>query len=466
MIDIAFHGAAREVTGSMHLVEANGLRLLLDCGTVQGHRKEAFERNRQLPFDPASVDAVILSHAHIDHSGNLPTLARHGFRGRVICTPATADLCAVMLRDSAHIQENDTAFVNKRRIAEGRTPFEPLYTAADVDAILKRFTPEPPKSLIDLGSGVTGMLHNAGHILGSAQVQLDVRQRDGRTRRLLFSGDLGPREQPLIRPPEIVEGADVLLMESTYADRDHPPIADVQGQLKAFIEDIHRQRAKLIVPSFAVGRAQELLYFLNNLVEQGLIPHTPIFLDSPLAVQTTEVFDRHRECYNGDAVDHLRRGDNPLRFPGLQLVSTAEQSKTLNDRPGPMIVLSASGMCEAGRILHHLKHAIGDPRNIILMVGFQADNTLGRRLVEHVSPVRIFGEEFEVRARVNAIHALSAHAGRSDLTAWFDAVQPRLSRAFAVHGEPAQVEALAAMMRQHGVPQASAPARGTIVSDA
>lgn len=459
MINLEFHGAARTTTGSMHLVEANGLRILLDCGMQQGHRKESFENNRNLPVDPASIDAVILSHAHIDHSGNLPTLARKGFRGRVYCTPATRDLCEIMLLDSANIQMNDVAYVNKRRIAQGQTPFEPLYTPADVEAILRRFAPEALHTPVDLGSGVSVRFHDAGHILGSAIVQLDVASRDGRARRLLFSGDLG-RTQPILRDPEVVEGADVLLIESTYADRDHPPADDVRGRLKGFIEDIHQQRAKLIVPAFAVGRTQELLYLLNDLVERGRVPPTAIFLDSPLAIRATEVYDRHRECYNESAAERLRLGDNPLRFPGLQFVSTPEQSMALNNRPGPFVVIAASGMCEAGRVLHHLKHGVGDPRNIVLIAGFQAENTLGRRLVDHVSPVRIFGEPFEVRARIHTINALSAHADRGGLLRWFDAVKGSLSRAFAVHGESAQVEAMQRLLLEHGARRADAPAPG------
>ncbi|MEI8243250.1 MAG: MBL fold metallo-hydrolase [bacterium] len=464
MINIEFHGAARNTTGTLHLVEANGLRILLDCGMEQGHRKEAFENNRRFPFDVASIDAVILSHAHIDHSGKLPVLARLGFRGRVVCTPATRDLCDIMLRDSARIQMNDVAYVNKRRQAEGKNPFEPLYTPEDVEAIMKRFAPEPLHSQIDFGRGVTAVLHNAGHILGSAIVQLDVRQQDGRARRLVFSGDLG-QAQPILRAPDVVAGADVLLIESTYADRDHPVAADVTGRLKGFVEDIHQQRAKLIVPAFAVGRTQQLLYHLNDLVEQKRIPPTPIYVDSPLANAATQIYQKHRECFDDEAVAHLRRGDDPLRFPGLRLVETTEESKALNSQPGPMIIISASGMCEAGRVLHHLKNNLGDPRNIVLITGFQAENTLGRRLVEHASPVRIFGQEFEVRARVHTINALSAHADRGGLMRWFDAGKDKVSRVFAVHGESAQVDAMVGLLKQHGAPRADAPAPGARYED-
>jgi metallo-beta-lactamase family protein len=464
MINLTFHGAARTTTGSMHLVEANGLRLLLDCGMEQGHRKEAFENNRKFPFDVAALDAVILTHAHIDHSGRLPLLVRQGFRGRIIATPATRDLCAVMLHDSARIQMSDVAYVNKRRQAEGKTLFEPLYTPAEVDAILKHFEPTALKTLLDLGSGVTITLHNAGHILGSAMVQLDVKPRDGRSRRLLFSGDLG-QPQPILQPPDVVEGADVLLIESTYADRDHPPVADVMGRLKGFVEDIHQQRAKLIVPAFAVGRSQQLLYYWNDLLTQQRIPPTPVYLDSPLAKAATELYAQHHECFNAEALAHLRRGDDPLQFPGLHLVESAEASKALNQLPGPLIIISASGMCEAGRVLHHLKHNLGDPRNIILIAGFQAEHTLGRRLVEHASPVQIFGQEIEVRARIHTINALSAHADRGGLLRWFDAVKGNLSRAFAVHGEGAQVDAMATLLRAHGAPQAEAPAPGARFDD-
>ena len=458
MINLEFHGGARTTTGSMHLVEANGLRILLDCGMEQGHRKEAFENNRKFPFDVATIDAVILSHAHIDHSGKLPMLARQGFRGRVFCTPATRDLCEIMLQDSARIQVSDAAFVNKRRQAEGKVLFEPLYTPQDVDAIMKRFEPEPLHSQIDFGSGVTAVLHNAGHILGSAMVQLDVKAA-GRSRRLLFSGDLG-QPQPILCEKDTVAGADVLLIESTYADRDHPPVADVMGRLKGFVEDIHQQHAKLIIPAFAVGRTQQILYYLNDLLEQKRIPPTPIYVDSPLANAATEVYAKHRECYDPEAVAHLRRGDDPLRFPGLHLIETSEESKALNHMSGPMIIISASGMCEAGRVLHHLKNNIGDPRNIILIAGFQAENTLGRRLVEHASPVRIFGQEYDVRARVHTINALSAHADRTGLMHWFDAVKDNLSRAFAVHGETTQVDAMVELLQAHGARQADAPAPG------
>lgn len=465
-MDLTFFGAAQTTTGSMHLVEANGLRILLDCGLYQGNRKEAFERNRNLPFDPATLDAVVLSHAHIDHSGNLPTLARRGFRGKVYCTPATEELCDIMLRDSAYLQSRDLEFVNKKRAKQGKNLFEPLYEQEDVSRILGRFQPEPLKRMVEIGSGVSLVFHNAGHILGSALVQLDVKGRDGRSRRLLFTGDLGQPDQPILRDYDYPQGADVLLIESTYADRDHPSAEDVKGRLKGFIEDIHQQRSKLVIPAFSVGRTQQILYYLNRLTEERRIPPTSVYVDSPLSLKATQVYAKHRECYDEDASDILRQGIDPMKFPGLKFVETPEQSKALNDVPGPMVIIAASGMCEGGRVLHHLQRTVGDPRNVILIVGFQAENTLGRRIVERQSPLRILGDEFVLNARVHTINALSAHADRKALMRWFDAIKgERLARVFAVHGEPEKVEAMTALVRAHGVADVSAPVPGQVFRD-
>ncbi|MDD5704362.1 MAG: MBL fold metallo-hydrolase [Kiritimatiellae bacterium] len=461
MTTLTFHGAARTTTGSMHLVETNGLRILLDCGLYQGHRKEAFERNRKLPFDPAGIDVVILSHAHIDHSGNLPTLVKHGYRGRVICTPATAELCAIMLRDSAFLQAQDVKFVNKKRHAQGQRPFELLYDQEDVERLLRHIQPEPLHQEIRLGEGVSAVLHEAGHILGSAIVQLDARNSAGRPWRLVFSGDLGQKQQPIIRDPATVTGANALLIESTYADRDHPSQEDVMGRLKGFIEDIHQQHSRLIIPAFSVGRTQTTLYYLNKLIEQRRIPPTTVYVDSPLAMRATEIYASHRECYDDEAADMLRKGDDPLKFPGLRFTHSVEDSMALNERPGPFVIISASGMCEGGRIVHHLRNNIADPRNIVLIVGFQAENTLGRRLVERQPVIRIFGEELPLNARVHTINALSAHADRGGLMSWFDAVNsPALSNVFAVHGDEAQATAMTELLKAHGARGILAPVSG------
>jgi metallo-beta-lactamase family protein len=459
-MNLTFYGAAQTTTGSMHLVEANGKRILLDCGLFQGSRKEAFEKNRNMPIDPSTIDAVVLSHAHIDHSGNLPTLARHGFRGKVYGTPATRDLCEIMLRDSAYLQMRDLEIVNRKRAAQGKNLFEPLYEPHDVDTIMSCFEVEPLKRQVDLGDGVSLLLHNAGHILGSALVQLDVKSRDGGSRRLLFSGDLGQPGQPILRDYDVPEGADVLLIESTYADRDHPSAEDVKGRLKSFIEDIHQQKSKLLIPAFSVGRTQQVLYYLNRLTEEGRMPPTTVYVDSPLSLKATQVYTKHRECYDDDASDILRQGIDPMRFPGLRFVETPEQSKALNDQPGPMVIIAASGMCEGGRVLHHLQRIVGDPRNIILIVGYQAENTLGRRIVEYKTPLKILGETFDLRARVHTINALSAHADRTALMNWFDGVKGRLSSVFAVHGEPEKVAAMTELVKAHGVANAVAPVPG------
>jgi len=461
MIKLTFFGAAQTTTGSMHVVEANGMKILLDCGLFQGRRKEAFERNRNMQITPATIDAVVLSHAHIDHSGNLPTLARNGFRGKVYCTPATRDLCEIMLRDSAYLQARDLEYINKKRAQQGKNLFEPLYEQQDVDTIMRRFKPEPLKRLVDLGNGVSLVFHNAGHILGSALTQLDVKDSSGRSRRLLFTGDLGQPNQPILRDYDMPQGADILLIESTYADRDHPSSDDVKGRLKGFIEDIHQLKSRLIIPAFSVGRTQNILYTLNRLTEEGRMPPTPVYVDSPLSLKATQVYAKHRECYDEEASDILRQGIDPMKFPGLRFIETPDQSKALNDLPGPLIIIAASGMCEGGRVLHHLQRAVGDPRNIILIVGFQAEHTLGRRIVERQSPLKILGDEFELNARVHTINALSAHADRTALMRWFDGIKgTRLSRVFAVHGEPEKVAAMTELVKQHGVENVVAPVPG------
>lgn len=461
MLSLTFHGAARTTTGSMHYVEANGLKLLLDCGLYQGHRKEAFEVNRNIPFDIPALDYVILSHAHIDHSGNLPTLARRGFKGKIVTTYATADLCEIMLRDSCYIQQQDLAFVNEKRKRQGKNLFEPLYVEKDVDAIMRHFQTEPLYSEIDLGRGVSVILHEAGHILGSAIVELIVRGEGRKPYHLVFTGDLGNSNQPIIRDPAAVTGADAILIESTYADRDHPSEDDILGRLKSYIDDIHQQKAKLIVPCFSVGRTQELLFFLDKLVERRRIPPTRVIVDSPLATRATDIYERHKECYDEEAAKILRSGRSFLDFPGLEFTRSLDESKALNGLREPMVIISASGMCEGGRIVHHLNNNLGDPRNIILFVGYQAENTLGRKLVNLQSPVKIFGEDVEVEARIQTINALSAHADRSGLMRWFDASKGKsLKRVFAVHGDPAQTDAMVKMLQDHGAPYAIAPVPG------
>ena len=458
---ITFYGAAQTVTGSMHLVEANGRRILLDCGLYQGHRKEAFERNRNIPVDPATIDAVILSHAHIDHSGNLPQLVRRGFRGRVYARQATIDLAEVMLRDSCWLQQRDLEYVNKKRRAQGKKLFEPLYDEEDVDALLPLFEPVHTHRPREISKGLTLTFFNAGHILGSAQTMLDVDGGSGHSHRLLFSGDLGQPNQPILRHYEYPQGADIVLVESTYADRLHPSSEDVEGRLKGYIDDIVQQRSKLIIPAFSVGRTQQILYYLNRLLAAGRIRQVPVYIDSPLSQKATAIYEKHTGCYNDDAMRLLNSGVNPLTFPGMQFVETPQQSMSLNELRGPMVIVAASGMCEGGRVVHHLKAAVGDPRNIILIVGFQAEGTLGRRLVEHKDDtVKMLGEEVRLEARVHTINALSAHADRKGLMDWYDGIKGKVRQAFAVHGETDRVNTMTELLSAHGCPRAVAPAEG------
>ncbi len=464
MFTLTFEGAAQTTTGSMHVVDVNGLRILLDCGLYQGSRKEAYERNRQFPIDATRIDAVLLSHAHIDHSGNLPTLARRNFKGKIHATPATRDLCDILLRDSAYIQLHDLEIVNRKRAAQGKNLFEPLYEMEDVDRIMNRFAEAPYYKTIELGNNVTARFYNAGHILGSATVEIAAKSQSGVTRRLLFTGDLGQPDQPILPDYDFVEGANILITESTYADRDHPPKADVKGRLKAFIEDIVQQKSKLVIPAFSVGRTQQILYYLNELHQERRIPQIPIFVDSPLSLKATKVYDRHRGEYDEAAQAMISRGFELFQMPGLAFLETADQSKALNTLPGPMVIIAASGMCEGGRVLHHLQNNVGDPRNIILIVGYQAENTLGRRIVERRPTLKIFGDEFPLNARVHTINALSAHADRTALRRWIGeaAKGGTLQRAFAVHGEDEKVAAMTEILHGCGIQDAIAPARGAV----
>ena len=462
---ITFYGAAQTTTGSMHLVEANGKRILLDCGLYQGHRKEAFEKNRNLPVDPARIDYVILSHAHIDHSGNLPQLVRQGFRGRVFARQSTTELCDVMLRDSCFLQKRDLEYVNKKRRRDGKKLFEPLYEESDIEALMKLFVPTHLHSPREICPGVTLEFFNAGHILGSALVQLDVRSDHGHNHRLLFSGDLDQPNQPILRHFEYPSGADILLIESTYADRFHPSADDVELRLEKYLRHIDRHNSKLIIPAFSVGRTQQIIYYLNRLRARNKVPReVKVYIDSPLSHKATRIYASHREVYNDEARRMLAQGSDPLVFPGMTFVGTPQESMALNDAPGPMIIIAASGMCEGGRVLHHLKNGIGDPDNIVLIVGFQAENTLGRRIVEKRSQLNILGETVELKARVEVINALSAHADRAGLANWLDEVKDNVRHAFAVHGEPEKVSAMVELLKEHGVSNAVAPSPGQTYS--
>ncbi len=445
---ITFHGAARTVTGTQHLVEVNGQRLLLDCGLYQGSRREAFDRNRNLPFDAESVDVMVLSHAHIDHSGNIPNLVKSGFRGDIFCTFATRDLCSTMLLDSGNIQERDAEFVNKKRARKDQPPIQPIYTAEDAVNCLDYFNAIGYHRQREVLPGVQLSFLDAGHMLGSAIVVLDIEDRDaGRDVRLVFSGDLGRVGIPIIRDPETVDHADVLIMESTYGNRLHEPYFDSEKKLETIINDTYKRGGAVIIPSFAVGRTQQLVYTLHKLMLQRDIPNLPVFVDSPLAINATAVFRLHPEAYDAEIRQFMLSEGDPFGFDALRYTRSVEQSKELNFLREPFIVISASGMAENGRILHHLRNRIEDPANTILIVGWQAPNTLGRHIVERDPVVRIFGEEHHLNAHVEVLNGFSGHADRNELLAWAEAITKRPRHTFLVHGEEESALALAEGLR-------------------
>ena len=444
---IAFHGAAREVTGSMHLIEVNDRRILLDCGLYQGRRAETYARNQHFPFDPASIDAVVLSHAHIDHSGNLPNLVKQGFTGNIWCTAATRNLCTYMLMDSGFIHEQDAAYVNKKRRRQGEPPIEPLYTQRDAAASLPQFVGVGLHRPIMVADGVELTYTNAGHILGAAHVQLDIREHaTGKRWRLVFSGDIGRPHMPIIRDPKHTATPDVLIMESTYGGRDHVPNDQAEDHLAAIMNKICGRRGKLIIPAFSVGRTQEIVYKLTQLRRAGKISSCPIFVDSPLAVKATDVFDRHPECYDAEIRKIMREQGDPFGMEDITYIKSVEESKALNDRKGPFTVISASGMMEGGRVLHHLRNSISNPENAILIVGYQAEHTLGRKILRGDEEVSIYGEPFPVRAEVFVMNELSAHADRGELMDWYEKNEGTPQQVFLVHGDEDQSTALAATM--------------------
>lgn len=457
---IDFLGAVRTVTGSMHLLHVNGSRILLECGLFQGHRQEAFQRNRNLPFDATKVDALVLSHAHIDHSGNIPNLVRSGFRGNIYATFATRDLCSIMLRDSAHIMEADVAYVNKKRRRQGEPPVEPTYTVEDATQSLKYFIGMDYERRVMIAPGVTLTFYDAGHILGSAFCALDITE-DGRSYRLLFTGDVGRFDLPILRDPQVVPEVDYLIIESTYGSRLHGTIQDAEKALERVVNETYARGGKVIIPSFSVGRTQEIVYALKRLREANRIPELPIFVDSPLSVNATEVFRLHPEYYDEEAYGFVAAHQDPFGFEKLRYIRAVEESKALNTQDEPMIIISASGMCEAGRILHHLKNNIEDSRHTVLFVGFQAEHTLGRRILERQEEVPIFGERYRLRAHVESIDGYSAHADRNELLSYVQQLNPsRLKRVFIIHGEEEASFALAEGLEALGVRKTKVPAPG------
>lgn len=457
---LTFWGAAGTVTGSMHelSIEEDG-RYLLDCGLFQGRRQEARERNSTFPFPPSSVTAVLLSHAHIDHSGNLPVLVKRGFTGPIYTSAATAELCVPMLADSAHLQEMDAMFLNKRsrrrRLIDETDQIdevEPLYTAQDAERTFPLFKPVPMRTPFDISEHLNYTSFDAGHMLGSTFMVLSATSR-GKTVRLGYSGDLGRPGLPIVRDPEPPPALNYLILESTYGNRLHQELGPVREKLAQIVNRTVQRGGKIIVPAFAVGRTQQLVLLLHELINAHAIPAIPIFVDSPLAVNVTEVFRKHQELYDPETRMFLDNGQDPFGFSRLRYIRDVTESKALNDLRGPFIVVSASGMCEAGRILHHLRNNISDPRNTVLITGFQAEHTLGRKIVEKQREVPIFGEPVRLRAEVAKLNELSGHADQNELLDWMKpAVTPELKGVFLVHGEPSQSALLAkAIHDRYGV---------------
>jgi len=442
---VIFHGAAGQVTGSMHEIQSGGKRFLLDCGMFQGRRKEAEKQNRVFPVYPADFEAVVLSHAHIDHSGRLPLLVKEGFRGPIYTTPATIDLCSAMLRDTGHIAESDAEFVNRHHPDD--EPVEPLYTMEDAAIAMRQFRPVVYRKPTKIADQLSMESFDAGHILGSSSIVLtEGVLTEGEGLRLGFSGDVGRPGLPIIRDPEPLPPVDYLIMESTYGGRKHPQVGQALTTIEAIVKKTIARGGRLIVPAFAVGRTQQLVLLLHQLMNEKRLPPVPIYVDSPLAVDVTGVFRAHPECFDEETYRYIEKGEDPFGFGRLTYIRDVNESKKLNGRQGPMVIISASGMCEAGRILHHLRNNIGDAKNTVLLTGYQAENTLGRKLKEGWDSVRIFGLPVQVKAEIASLDELSAHADSEELLAWMKPMATaggRLKKVFLVHGETAEAAALA-----------------------
>jgi len=447
-LKLHFLGAARNVTGSAYLVETASARVLVDCGMYQ--ERKFLERNwKTFPVDPASVDAVVLTHAHLDHCGLLPKFVREGFEGRVWGTGATMDIVEIILLDSAHIQEEDAKFKKQRHEDEGREgprPVVPLYTTEDARAALGHFNRTGYGKAVQVADGVTVTWHDAGHILGSAMLTVDV-EADGERRRLLFSGDVGRRDKPIIRDPSFFGRADYVVCESTYGDRVHKRVGDLHDELADIVHDTYERRGNLVIPSFAVERTHELLYLLNDLLLADRIPHLMVFVDSPMAVNVTDVFRDHPDYFDAEMTQRLKTGTSPFDFPTLQLSRSVADSKAINNIRGTCIVIAGSGMCTGGRIKHHLVANIGRPESTVLFVGYQAEGTLGRAIVEGKKSVRIHGVVHEVKARIAQVHGFSGHADKGELFTWLSALERPPRRTFVTHGEATAADEFADFIR-------------------
>jgi len=445
-MQIHFFGATCTTTGSMFLLEVNQQRLLFECGLFQGKRDESIERNRHFPFDPKSLTAVVLSHAHIDHCGNLPNLCRQGYSGNICCTFATRDLAAIMLEDSAEIQRADAEYISKKRTLKGLPPVEPLYSPGDAEKAVRQFVSINYDRPFPVMDGVTVTFRDAGHILGSAQVVLDIREA-GRKFRFLFSGDIGRGDDDILRDPEPVGDVDCLQIESTYGDREHSAKQSANEEVGRLVRDTLDKKGKVIIPAFSVGRTQQIVYTLHQLACDGKLPKAPIFVDSPLSVNATEVYRLHPECFNDSIYRFLREKENPFGMENLTYIRELAHSMKLNELKEPAIIISASGMCEAGRIRHHLKNHIGRPENLVLFIGYCAEHTLGAQILSGQNPVNIFGEPHEVRARITSLDAFSGHADKNELRRYVEALTGDIKKIFVVHGEESQAMAFGETLR-------------------
>ena len=445
---LQFLGATRQVTGSQYFLQANGFKVLVDCGMFQERALQGRNWDHS-PVRPADLDAIFLTHAHVDHCGLVPKLVKEGFRGAIYATAATADLAELVLRDSAHIQAEDASYKKKRHRREGRRgkhPVKPLYTQRDVEHTLPLLRPTSYEESVTVGDGLSAVFHDAGHILGSAIVELTIGANDQR-QRMVFSGDLGQWGKPLVRDPTALAEADYVVMESTYGDRDHREVGDVESQLEEAINRTAAAGGNVVVPIFAIERAQEMIYHVSRLRHAGRIPSLPVFLDSPMAASATEIFRRHRDCFDLETWQLITSGDSPLRFPELKMVRTVDESKAINQQRGPCVIMSTSGMCTAGRIKFHLRQNIGRPECTILFVGYQAHGTLGREILSGKSKVRIHGRHLMVKARVDRVHGFSGHADRGDLLRWLGYLRNPPKQVFLTHGEEDQALSLQSHLR-------------------
>ncbi|MHC4336811.1 MAG: MBL fold metallo-hydrolase RNA specificity domain-containing protein [Planctomycetota bacterium] len=458
-IRLRFLGAAQNVTGSRHLLEANGTRILVDCGLYQ--ERQFRSRNWDpLPIQAESINAVLLTHAHLDHCGFLPKLVREGFKGKIYCNAATAEIAKIILLDSAHLQEEDAEYKRRRHEREGRKgpyPELPLYTTADAEACFPLFSPVPYREAVQLGNGVEATFYDAGHILGSSIIRAKVRQ-DGQERIILFSGDIGRPDRPIVCDPTVFDRADYVLIESTYGDRVHKNTEDIKKLIGDVINSTRKAGGNIIVPSFALERAQEVLYYINELLLENVIPRLMLFLDSPMAAKVTEVFQHHAELFDEEMTEFIKQHESPFNLPGLKVVGSSKESKAINHIKGTVMVIAGSGMCTGGRIKHHLVNNITRPQSTIMFVGYQALGTLGRQIVDGAKKVRILGQKYKVKAKVVRVHGFSAHADRDELLNWLEELEAAPRRVFVVHGEADSAKAFGNYVREKTGWQVNVPA--------